>query len=313
MQASDADRESGGGGRAGGGRPARVLSFVCLTYGLSLLLYGVYRAAGGRWNTLGSMAMAVVYMYMPALSTVILHRWVFREPVVGPLGVSFRLNRFWLHAWLLPPLLAIAAFGVSLLMPGTSYSPGMDGLFARIEGLVPPEKMSEVRRQMAALPVHPVALAFFQALGAGPTINAVAAFGEELGWRGFLHRELAPLGFLRSSAIIGVVWGLWHAPLILEGHNYPQHPALGVAMMTVFCVLLAPLLAAARIHGKSVIAAAVMHGSINATAGLAIVLLSGGNDLTTGLTGAAGFIVLLIVDLAVVLYVRRPTRNAVTS
>ena len=38
---------------------------------------------------------------------------------------------------------------------------------------------------------------------AGVTVNAVAGFGEELGWRGFLQKELAFLGFWRSSLLIG--------------------------------------------------------------------------------------------------------------
>ena len=32
----------------------------------------------------------------------------------------------------------------------------------------------------------------------------------------------------------GVIWGFWHAPLILNGHNYPQHPVVGVFMMVAF-------------------------------------------------------------------------------
>ena len=48
-----------------------------------------------------------------------------------------------------------------------------------------------------------------------------------------LQRELAELGLWKSSWVIGVIWGFWHAPLILQGHNYPQHPWAGVFMMTV--------------------------------------------------------------------------------
>ncbi|MEN4007466.1 MAG: hypothetical protein PQ964_08955 [Methanobacteriaceae archaeon] len=53
----------------------------------------------------------------------------------------------------------------------------------------------------------------------------------------------------------------------------------------------------ARIKTESVISAAIMHGSLNGTAGLAIIMLEGGNDLIIGITGIAGFIVLLIVNL----------------
>lgn len=155
---------------------------------------------------------------------------------------------------------------------------------------------------MAKLPVHPIWIALMQGLIAGITINAVAGFGEELGWRGFLQREFGYMGFWISSALIGLIWGIWHAPLILQGHNYPEHPVTGAFMMTVWCMLLAPIFSYIRIKSKSVIAAAIIHGSLNATYGLSIMLIKGGNDLIIGITGGAGFIVLSIVNLCIFLF-----------
>ena len=54
-----------------------------------------------------------------------------------------------------------------------------------------------------------------QGMLAGITINAVVAFGEELMWRGFLLKELKGKGIWRASLIIGSIWGIWHAPLII--------------------------------------------------------------------------------------------------
>jgi len=148
---------------------------------------------------------------------------------------------------------------------------------------------------------------------AGITINAIAGFGEELGWRGLLQKELGYLGFWRSSAVIGIIWGIWHAPIIIQGYNYPQHPLAGVFMMTVFTLLLSPIFGYVRLKARSVIAAAIIHGSLNATAGLAIMVVAGGNDLMIGVTGLAGFIVLLIVNIAIFVYDRFLTRDPVFS
>ena len=42
--------------------------------------------------------------------------------------------------------------------------------------------------------------------------------GEEIGWRGFLVPELARRhGFLATSLISGIVWALWHYPILLLG------------------------------------------------------------------------------------------------
>jgi membrane protease YdiL (CAAX protease family) len=175
----------------------------------------------------------------------------------------------------------------------------MAGFFERFRSVLPPEQFQQMQSQMTMFPVHPIWITLLQGLIAGITINAVAGFGEELGWRGFLQNELGYLGFWKSSALIGAIWGIWHAPIILQGHNYPQHPVAGVFMMIVWCLLLGPIFSYVRLRAKSVIAAAIIHGSLNGTFGLSIMLVAGGNDLLIGGTGLAGFIVLAIINLGI--------------
>jgi hypothetical protein len=89
--------------------------------------------------------------------------------------------------------------------------------------------------------------------------------------------------------------------VVVQGHNYPQHPAAGAFGMTAFCVLAAPLLDLARLRGRSVWASSILHGSINATAGFAVILVRGGNDLTIGMTGLSGMVALALVSGALCL------------
>jgi membrane protease YdiL (CAAX protease family) len=227
------------------------------------------------------------------------------------LFISFRLNRWFLVAWLITPVISIAAFGVSLFFPAVTFSTGMEGMFAMFRDSLSPEQIGEMHRSMETLPVHPFWIALIQGLVAGITINAVAGFGEELGWRGFLLRQVQHLSFLKAAAGIGFVWGIWHAPLILKGHNYPQHPVAGVFMMTAWCMLLSPLFLYITIKARSVIAAAVMHGTLNGTAGLAIMMVTGGNDLTAGITGLSGFIALTIFFTAFFIYDRYISRERI--
>lgn len=50
---------------------------------------------------------------------------------------------------------------------------------------------------------------------------ALGAFGEEIGWRGYLHKRLDPaLRPLVSSALVGVLWALWHVGLYQNGVGY---------------------------------------------------------------------------------------------
>jgi membrane protease YdiL (CAAX protease family) len=284
----------------------RASLFTGLTFLANWSLALLFIASGGRFRTPAGLAFGASYMFVPLGVAILLQKGIYKQPVVRPLGVSFRLNRWFLIAWLLPPAVAMATLGVTLLLPGVEYSPQMRGIFERFASLLTPEQAQQLEKQIAAMPVGIFWLSLLQGLIAGVTINAVAGFGEELGWRGFLQKELAFLGFWRSSVLIGFIWGLWHAPLILQGHNYPQHPTAGVLMMTVWCMLLAPIFSYIRVKARSVIAAAIIHGTLNATYGLSIVLIQGGNDLTTGVTGLPGFVVLAVVILVLWLHDSHP-------
>ena len=286
-------------------RWGKVFWFAGVTFAASWGLSAAMYALGVRLQQPLAGALFLPYMFMPALSAVFVQRAIYREPVARPLGISFRLNRWFLAAWLIPPALALGAFGVSLLFPSMHYSPSMEGIISRLPGAVTPEQLEQMRRQVAQItPAGILALVILGGMIAGITINAVAAFGEELGWRGLLLRELEPLGFWRSALLIGLLWGLWHAPLIWQGYNYPQHPRIGVAMMTAFTLLFTPLIIYVTLRARSVIAAAVMHGTLNGVVGAAYLFVAGGTDLTQGLLGVAGFIVLAVANIILVLYDR---------
>jgi membrane protease YdiL (CAAX protease family) len=284
------------------GNIKKAVLFIALTFLFSWLLAAVFYAFQGRLGTPVALVVLTVYMFIPMTMAIVVQKVIYKEPLREPLGISFRPNRWFLVAWLLPPLMAFAALGVSLLLPGVEYSPEMERMFEMFESSLTPEQMELMRSQMAAFPIHPIWLSLVQGLIAGVTINAVAGFGEELGWRGLLQREFGFLGFWRSSALIGLIWGIWHAPIIIQGHNYPEHPQAGVLMMTVFALLLSPIFSYVRLRAKSVIAAAIIHGSLNGTVGLAIMVIKGGNDLTVGVTGVAGFIVLAVVNVGIFIY-----------
>ena len=284
----------------------KVILFIGLTFFFNWLMATLFFAFGGRWGSPASIAMAASYMFVPMIMAIIVQKFIYKEPIKGPLGISFKLNRWFLIAWLFPPIIAFACLGVSLLFPGVEYSPGMEGLLERFESVLTTKQLEQMKNQANAFPAHPIWVGLLLGLFAGITINAIAGFGEELGWRGFLQKELAHIGFWKSSILIGVIWGIWHAPLILQGHNYPQHPVVGVLMMTILCVLLAPIFSYVRLKANSVIAAAIIHGSLNATAGLSLMVIKGGNDLTVGITGLAGFIVLVFVNIGLLLFGRVP-------
>ncbi|MDD4489310.1 MAG: CPBP family intramembrane metalloprotease [Paludibacter sp.] len=279
--------------------------FLILTFTISFLLAGIYKLnGGGSQDRTGFLILGIIYMFIPTIAVLIVKKLIHREKIASELMISFKINKWFFIAWLIIPVLAFLTFGISLLFPEVIYSPDMSGMFSRFESMMTPEQAEQMRASVESLPLHPVWITLMQGLIAGITVNAIAGFGEELGWRGFLLKQFKDMNFMKASILIGFIWGIWHAPMILMGHNYPDHPVAGVFMMTILCILLSVIFLYITIKSKSVIAAAVLHGTMNATNGISIMLIEGGNDLTVGMPGAAGFIALIIAIAVLFVYDR---------
>lgn len=276
----------------------KLVVFLLLAF-LPMIIVGIVMhsigasadAAGGNPMTaILPMLMSAGAMFVPLLA-VIITQLIFKEPVLKGVGISFKLNKWWWIGWLLMPLVAMLTLGVTLLMPGAQWTPDSELMQQALQSM--PEGIG-----VWGL----IGISLISGLIAGLTINALFALGEEIAWRGFLVELFKGKSFWSSAIWIGVIWGLWHAPLILNGHNYPQHPLAGVFMMVVFCILLSVMLMYFRKKSGSVIVAAIMHGTINAVAGITMLVVTPANDLLYGATGLAGMIVLLIVDAGIYLY-----------
>lgn len=90
------------------------------------------------------------------------------------------------------------------------------------------------------------------------------AFGEEWGWRGYLGPKLRELIGMPASIVVGgIIWGLWHAPLTIAGHNfgidYPFYPWAGIGLMCVMCIMMNALLTLLTERTKSIYPASFCH------------------------------------------------------
>lgn len=260
-----------------GGSPAGLSTDV-MTENPTKAIVGIILSAGA--------------MLLPMIA-VIITQLLSKEPVLKGLDISFKINRWWFIGWLLMPVIAVMVLGVTLLMPGAVWSPDNDTIQTALESLP------------AGIGVWGMlGITLFSGLYAGITINGILAFGEEIAWRGYLLKLFKGKKFMTTSLLTGTIWGLWHAPIILNGHNYPQHPVIGVLMMVVFCVLLTPMLMYFRQKSGSVIVPAIMHGTFNGVVGITLILVTPANDLLYGASGLAGFITLALIDAVIYFYDR---------
>ncbi len=161
-----------------------------------------------------------------------------------------------------------------------------------------------------------VALQFIN-IAVGSILNLLPALGEELGWRGWLLPHLMRFGTVPALLLSGAIWGLWHAPLILLGYNYPSAPGwFGMLMMLGFCIVVGSVLAWLRIRSRSVWPAALAHGTLNASVGLAAVFAQSGatiDSVHATILGWSGWIIplVLVATLIITRQFRWPTRPSV--
>jgi membrane protease YdiL (CAAX protease family) len=142
-----------------------------------------------------------------------------------------------------------------------------------------------------------------------PLFNAIFTFGEEWGWRGFLLPKLLPLGQWQALILTGVLWGLWHAPIVLLGYDYPFHPKLGILLMTIFCLIFGIVLGWLRLATDSIWPAVIAHGAINAVGEFTYVVAASGQKIDTAsvtILGWTGWILPLLLILVLVLMKRLP-------
>ncbi|MGD9494852.1 MAG: CPBP family intramembrane glutamic endopeptidase [Armatimonadota bacterium] len=282
----------------------RVARFVGVTFAIDWALVGVMVLARVPLTGAAATAVGMAYMLVPALVVVVLaRRW--RIPL-GRYGL--RVPRRWelVLAPLAPMVITVLTVLVAVLWGFGELDLSGHAFIERMQAQGQGQMAEAAARQMERLPVNVVLLAFLAAPLAGFTINGLFGLGEELGWRGLLQRELAPLGFARSSALIGLIWGVWHAPLILLGQNFPEHPRLGVLVMTVACVLLGIILSWLALRAQTVLAAAVGHGTLNALAGVPMMSLRGGSNLEILQLGYAGIAAMALLVVAALIWAPSP-------
>jgi len=270
-----------------------IVSFLVITFGITYAIEGVLILAGFRITEIpplyGQFIIAGV-MWVPALATVLTIKSITRE---GFDITGFRIGalRPYLTSALVVPACFIAAYALTWLF-----------------GLGRPDwQMADFRSLLASTGVDTSTMpspglvlpaVFLASLFIGPTINGIFGFGEEFGWRGYLLPKLMPLGKFKAYVIVGVIWGLWHAPLIVVGFNYPGYPILGIMGMVGMTTALGIYMNELTLRNRSSILAGWIHGAFNGQAyGIWRILFPNVNPLLGGLTGLVGIAVWLVVGL----------------
>lgn len=223
-----------------------------------------------------------IAMLIPAIC-VILTR-LFTKEGFKDSYINFNLKegryKYYLLTWFAPSILTIVGTVIYFLCFRTDYSADMKYIIATyakqgVSGLTP----DAMRKAAISQGITAVLI--------GPVINCITCFGEEWGWRGYLLPKLA--GRFKSiplMLITGIIWGLWHLPLIVSGYNYGTgyngYPVAGIAAMVLFCFSIGTLLSYATLKTGSCVPAVIGHGAINSFSSIGIYFTKDGGHLLFG-------------------------------
>ena len=281
----------------------RIVLFLGLAFGIAWLTGLVIYLMGGLANgprvgpglPLAGLLLTGPYMFAPALAN-LLTRLLTREGWQA-VGVRPHLRTgwpFWLAAWVLPALMTIAGAAVFFLLFPSLFDPGLARLTQALAGSAAFAKLS---------PWVVVAIQTLEAIVIAPLVNGLFTFGEEFGWRGYLLPKLRPLGWRPAMLLMGVIWGVWHWPVIFMGYeygsSYPGYPWLGPLLFIWFTFCAGVFLAWFTLRAGSIWPAVIGHAAINGIAALALVAVTASpNPLLgpapVGLIGSVGFAVVAL-------------------
>lgn len=212
-----------------------------------------------------------------------------------------------LAAWFLPALLtAIGAALYFAVFPGHFDISG-DALVAAAGA----EALEQLQSQGLTYPMY-VLSSVIGCLTYIPLVNMLLAVGEEAGWRGFLYPQLkAKFGKRQGWLIGGVIWGMWHWPLMWMtgyeyGTDYAGFPVVGMLIFCIFTTAAGVLCDWLYEKTKCIWIPSIFHGSINAagTVPIAICISNTGSVILLGPAPIGVLAGLPLMICAMILFVK---------
>jgi membrane protease YdiL (CAAX protease family) len=261
-----------------------VVIFLLLAFGIAWAFGLWVYFTGGLFNspelipnsgiTLAVAILALGYMWAPAIAH-LLTRVITKEGWKNT-NLRFDFGKHWwtlATAWFFPVVLVTIGTALYFLVFPDQFDPNLSAV----------QQMLQTAESQTgqSLPIDLPILILIQ-LGVSvliaPIINSFFTFGEEFGWRGYLQPKLMPLGYRNALVLTGVIWSVWHWPVIAMGHNfglgYWGAPWTGFLMMTWFTVGASIIIGWLVYRAQSVWPAVIAHAAMNGIAGAALLFLA---------------------------------------
>jgi hypothetical protein len=279
-----------------------LLSFLAITFTVTYSIEGVMILSGVKFTLFDTpywaQLMVAGVMWVPSLATFITMRFITHEKFSTSL-LRFGSWKPYLAAWIIIPALFILIYVIT-------WALGLGQPDWQLKAFMDLVASTGADMSTAPSPKLIIGGVFAASLFAGVWFNSLLGFAEEWGWRGYLLPRLMPLGKVKAYLLVGVIWGLWHAPLVMVGFNYPGTPVLGLVAFLAMTTTLGIFMNELTLRYRSAVLAGWIHGLFNCQAyGIWRLVFPTVNPLVGGVSGLVGIIMLLLLGLGTVLFFRR--------
>jgi uncharacterized protein len=283
-----------------------LIFFLVFTFGLTLLLIFFARQLG--FTLFGAPAIMsqltiLAAMFVPAIGAIISQKAYLKRPLKE---LGFRWGPWSMYFKTYAVIIFIFAVNYTItwkffLKPDWTLNSFINQFSAYNPSLVLPMTASEMIAIFAAITFL-----------AAPIFNMIPSLGEEIGWRGFLLPALEPLGKIKAMVISGMIWALWHTPMIIflgfaYGIEFWPGALLHFVLVTGFGIWMGYV----WFKTRSTIQTAFMHSVFNANAyGIWTMLFVTKSKLVVGAAGTIGTVLVLILSVITIqLYLLKESDN----
>jgi membrane protease YdiL (CAAX protease family) len=265
-----------------------VLTFLLITFAGTWSVWGIAWLLGLFNTSISGQVIVAVGAFAPALAAFIVRRWMTREGFADAGLHPHFIKRlpYYLFAWLWPLVGVVIVVTIAVAL-----------------GIVPVRSDVTPMMLVSAL--------------VGTLIATPLFFGEEFGWRGYLQLRVAEGRPLLAAVITGLIWGVYHYPVILVGFEGFENALPGLLVFPITTILLSIVFGWLRARTGSVWVTCLAHSATNGVGGalLAYLYLGGGSFLLTSYVGVLGWIPLGLLCLVLLLtgQLKRPRPSPATD
>ena len=284
----------------------KFMIFMAIAFGVAMIPMCLAGIMLNKGNTILFMFLFRIVAVMIPLIAVIISGAGFKK-----LGFKPKKFKFVPLALVGPQILCWIGMAVYFAINPDMFKISFEGILSQL-----PAEISQTFDPSVLSPEFLFVEMIVLSLTALPVSQLIPSLGEESGWRGVMYPFLKEhLGVTFGRIVGGILWGVWHWPLILigsyfYGNEYPGYPILGPVMICVALTVFGIFIDYLYEKSGSILVASLAHGAMNAAAMPLVLIPAVGSNQILGPSAFSliPVIPVLIIGVIITVFSRKQSK-----